>query len=629
MLHKQLELIDHQTLKELEEQFGILAKAADATFAQLKASWYEFGSGSVGAKHALDEFKVKYDALIAQGKDKEAGDLLAGTLASAEKIKKLQETATTKTSDGSEAAYMKFVSAQNELKRLGIGYSEKEVAAQQQLVDVFTAQENVAAKLNTLKQAQQTNVKTEDHQKEEKKDTTIEDAKIGGEKKIADAHAQTVQQGLALDSAAQAASIDAAIQANKEAQTFDQALFNEKRALVQKDIDDKVSAANQQFTTDSAAMSQRLSLLKKESGDHRAEIVTMQTDIEALAIKHEGDLSRIHKQGVQEVAAVDRQAAAEAAANEQLKASLIRASAEEQFRFESEMAKLRLQAEDQEAAHKLASTRGTEQQVLDARLDAENRAYKAETDALANEVANYDKHDKEYAAKIQASDHKAELLAQQHENKLTEIKEKAEDERNKKILAAETKLADGISQNVAKSIVEGQNLADSMKRLGETMAEDALANALKMILIGDMKQAKDAAHAAASAFRWVMDDVPFPANAIIAPVAAAAAFTSVMAFEQGGIVPEDALAMVHKEEMILPKELASGLQSMIHSNSHIVSPHVDAGSNNADKHETHVHVDARGADAGVEARVHRAIRQMGDHAVARSVAAVNDRAGRR
>ena len=47
----------------------------------------------------------------------------------------------------------------------------------------------------------------------------------------------------------------------------------------------------------------------------------------------------------------------------------------------------------------------------------------------------------------------------------------------------------------------------------------------------------EAGSAARSAFKWVMEDVPFPANAVMAPIAAGAAFAGVMAFEEGGKVP--------------------------------------------------------------------------------------------
>jgi|GEM_PF-3954959 len=66
----------------------------------------------------------------------------------------------------------------------------------------------------------------------------------------------------------------------------------------------------------------------------------------------------------------------------------------------------------------------------------------------------------------------------------------------------------------------------------------------------------DAGSAGASAFRWVMNEVPFPVNAILAPIAAAGAFAGVMAFgsfEHGGVVPINA----HPGEMVLPRHVSN------------------------------------------------------------------------
>jgi len=161
-LNKQLELIDHQSMEELVRAFDTVAKAADSTFAQLKVSWYQMGSGSAGAKNALDEFKTRYDLLLAQGKNKDANDLLAGTRASAEHILALQrqiqanqtQTGTHGTKGGD---YSKFEQAANELKKQSIGYTEKEVAAQQLLVDALAAQVQVEEKVTALKRAEQGN----------------------------------------------------------------------------------------------------------------------------------------------------------------------------------------------------------------------------------------------------------------------------------------------------------------------------------------------------------------------------------------------------------------------------------------------------------------------------------------
>ncbi|MGA6988641.1 MAG: hypothetical protein WBZ01_21495 [Terriglobales bacterium] len=81
-LQKELQKIDNQSMKELASAFNTVAKAADHVFEDLKSHWYELG-GSEEAKKNLDEFKDKYDALLAVGNKAGASDLLANTLKSA------------------------------------------------------------------------------------------------------------------------------------------------------------------------------------------------------------------------------------------------------------------------------------------------------------------------------------------------------------------------------------------------------------------------------------------------------------------------------------------------------------------------------------------------------------------
>jgi hypothetical protein len=157
-LTKELELIDHQTLADLSKEFDILGKAAEAVFAQLKTSWYQIGEGSKGASHALTEFKAKYDALLAQGKDKEANDLLIGTLESAKKIQALQSELNNPAKNGGEAEYVRWNAAKAELERQSIGNGEREVAAQNALVDALQAQVTVKSKLDALASARKEDV---------------------------------------------------------------------------------------------------------------------------------------------------------------------------------------------------------------------------------------------------------------------------------------------------------------------------------------------------------------------------------------------------------------------------------------------------------------------------------------
>ena len=147
VVNEQLLKIDRATLRDISAQFEKLAGAADATFADMKTHWYEMHVGSDGAKHALDEFREKYQHLLAQGKDKEASDLLKGTLNSAQVALHTMETAG-------------FVAK-------GLGEVSKEgVQSQRALVDLLNEQVTAEQKLKDVGEGQKQNVKTEEGQKD-------------------------------------------------------------------------------------------------------------------------------------------------------------------------------------------------------------------------------------------------------------------------------------------------------------------------------------------------------------------------------------------------------------------------------------------------------------------------------
>jgi hypothetical protein len=136
-LRKELARINDASLDKLEATFNIFAKSADAALAELKTSWYQFGAGSAGAKNSLDQFKQSYDALLAQGKDTEALALLDAKVAREREILRLQQQAQSSQThiggDNQKGNYAKFEEAKVALQKLGVGYTEKETQAQQDL----------------------------------------------------------------------------------------------------------------------------------------------------------------------------------------------------------------------------------------------------------------------------------------------------------------------------------------------------------------------------------------------------------------------------------------------------------------------------------------------------------------
>lgn len=109
--------------------------------------------------------------------------------------------------------------------------------------------------------------------------------------------------------------------------------------------------------------------------------------------------------------------------------------------------------------------------------------------------------------------------------------------------------------------------AKSQEVFTESAAASAKAAAISAVNVGQV--ISDAAVAGAAGFASVMQAVPFPANIALAPEVAAAAaggagsFAPLAAFEGGGIVGATDIALLHKQEMVLPADLSTGLQNMI------------------------------------------------------------------
>jgi hypothetical protein len=110
------------------------------------------------------------------------------------------------------------------------------------------------------------------------------------------------------------------------------------------------------------------------------------------------------------------------------------------------------------------------------------------------------------------------------------------------------------------------------QRMATTAAGAAQENAIGILSL--MKAiSREAAHAAAGTFRSVMTTIPFPANVILAPIAAGAAFAGVEAFgalasASGGqweVQRSEQLTLLHAKEMVLPAQHAEPLRQMVTS----------------------------------------------------------------
>jgi hypothetical protein len=236
---------------------------------------------------------------------------------------------------------------------------------------------------------------------------------------------------------------------------------------------------------------------------------------------------------------------------------------EEGLKQEFALAKLRESAEEQHDQHLLAMRQATAQETVEAEVKAAQERARVESDDLSRQIAYLSQFGHQYEVKLKELEDKKLQIVMQSANQITKIRQQAEEKQYQDINRAETQMADAVAKNVTKSILESKNMGLAFEKMGAQMLEAAMENFLKMALLGDMKQAKDAAHAASSAYSWVMQEVPFPANAALAPAAAAAAFAGVMAFEEGGEIPgEGAVPIIgHGGETVVTKALTDQVKN--------------------------------------------------------------------
>ena len=514
-LHRQLELIDHQSMSELMHTFGELAKVTDTVMKDLEGHWYTFGKGSEGAKQALDAFQAKYDNLLSSdkaGASDEASGLLHGTAAQAQKVlsllQQLQASGKGMNPFSGFADPAKWHAAEDALNSMKIAHGqsvETEIKAQQNLVDVLNAQVEAEQRVKDIKKIEDSNaVKTE-----QLADT-----------KDANKHGEEVLK-------------------------YNEAL---NRRMAE---DDKQSTEG---------------LVSRERENVAATISGSQQRLDAInaAIQEEAAYGRTgtsaYKQLVAERLQLTHQMTDEQA---RLLAEAGKQSAENDLKTTEQQVE-----QDREAYALMNSTRriSLERQVEQQTAIA-NVLYAAKQQAFAREASALDKSDKDYANKLKAIQDKEKQLTQAHENEITAIKDKAEMERNQKILAAETRMQDSIAAGLTKSIMGHQGWARMVTALGDQVVSGMMENAIKSALADDFTKEKDAAAAARKAYNIGLS-IGGPAGVILGPVFGAAAFASVMAFQGGtdsvpGINGGDTVpAMLERGEGVVPGGIMDNLNKM-------------------------------------------------------------------
>jgi hypothetical protein len=594
-LKLQLELIDKQSMSELVHAFDEVAKAADVVMKDLEGHWYTVGIGSDGATHALNDFQTQYDSLLAQGKDEAASGLLKGTLSQAQKVLALQQegaanSGTLLKGPSDNADISKSYEAQIGLKKMGVGWTEKEVKAQEALVQSLTAQVDMEAKVAELKKLDSSNAtKTTGNEAAAQAAAAARQAaesqlrmgeqSVSADRASADAqltiHRASLEQRLASDldfagrdrdvkEAANQAEIAALDRSGKDYQ-------NQLKALNEKTLE-----IDNEYTTKTAELKAKASVEVYSRDLERFE----QSEREKIEATQQGSTARL--------AVIDGAIKEEQSRNLQdtnffrellnMRVETTQQEAEEEGKLRQDAAKedaentekmgaLSIQAEKQHMALMESARRVTiAQQIADDTTIA-NDEYALKMSALGKKIAGLDKSGKEYNNNLKQLQDQEKQQTQQHEDELTAIKEKAQQQSNQRILAADTQFQDSLARGLTQSIMGHQTWSKMLLNLGDQVVGGMIQNAIKSMLADDMTKEKDAAKAARSAFNIGLS-IGGPVGIILGPVMGAAAFAAVMAFATGtdrvpGVTHGDTVpAMLTPGEGVVPGGVMDGLRNM-------------------------------------------------------------------
>ena len=239
----------------------------------------------------------------------------------------------------------------------------------------------------------------------------------------------------------------------------------------------------------------------------------------------------------------------------------------------------KLEAEQAEGEKEIALAQGKASVIaaIRAKMADQEREYQKTIQTLD---AQSEKHWLEGVQAEAAEEQKfADLDRKIHEDIAKDI-----EKNQKKRLEGEMRILDQITSGwdvgIQKMLHGQMSLKDGVEgamRQMESMVEKSIINMglqwLKYFVLqqieGDkahMTQVMTNAKSAAAAAWNATVGIPF-IGPVLAPIAAAASFTGVMAFAEGGWdrVPSDQVAMIHKNEMVLPANIANPLRESLAS----------------------------------------------------------------
>jgi hypothetical protein len=611
-LKLQLELIDRQSMQELVHQFEELDKAALTVMKDLEGHWYTFGQGSDGAKHALDDFKSKYDAFLSSGTDEgkqQASGLLSGTLKQAQDVLKAQQIIKAARDSGGGQTDDSFAAEQLlKSKHASLAVTKAEIEAQEQIVDVLTRQQGVEERINKLKDLDSGNAKKQYSNDESAKRSAAaraaaeSQARMGelsvqADKATAMGEAQvkqaSIEELLALDLDFAGRERDVKLAANQaEIAALDKSgkdYINQLQSL-----NDKALEITTEYNTKVAELKAKASVEENQRTMSvleqaiREEIEgTQQGSAQRLAVlsaamRQEETLglqsTAFYRDLAQQREETDRKAAEEAAKRAE-EAGVRQAAIDEKLGMLS-VQSLRDKYDLQNSVHGPSKNQQIEQAV-----DLANKEYAVKQAALQQQVAALDAGGQDYNNKLKELQQQELLLTEEHEQQIKQIKLKAQEDTNKQIQAGEQRALRTTNEALTQAIMGQKTWAQTVEQLGRQAVSTILQNAMLTAEAAAIGRESQAAQAARTAFVNTEQAIPGPWGVMAGMAMGALAFATVSGYADGtdavpGVGRGDVVpAMLTPGEGVVPGGVMDGLRTIARN-----------GGFNGQGQTVHVHV---------------------------------------
>jgi len=583
----QLELINHASMDELVKSFEEVARAGDVVMKELTSHWYTFGTGSDGASHALNEFQNQYAQLMSTHKDADAAkgsDLLAGTLKTAQEVLKAQQTIVANRDSGQgqtdeSAAAERLL----QIHHVSMTLTGDEVAAQQNLVGILSAQVSHQETIAALKKLEGDNAKK-------------------GESNTAAGQAAAAARESAESNLRISESVLASKKAQAEAQLTVTSGSLESRLAMETDFAgrdrDLKLVANQ---AEIAALDKsgkdyqnQLKALKDKMYEIEAAYYTKVTELTASSSVsvHQREITELESAEHQKIEATEkgtaeRITAIDAAIKEEQSRNLqntnffrellnqrvetVRQEAEEEAKAKDAAIKQEIAA-DEVAAKEKTRHSGAMNKIENPKSTDDAAAKKAELDReyadnhaeLMKELADTQSMGQAKVAEARRINDQLAALDKKYQDQKAELA--AQEAQTEKAAAME--VANAFGQSMLR-VAEGH---ESMAKMAQGAFESIVSHSLQAALmeVAHEKTAQLAhAESAAAAAMHAMSSIPVIGPAL-GLVAGATTFAAAMAFEGGGVVPgvgrgDIVPAMLSPGEGIVPGGVMDGLSKLARS----------------------------------------------------------------